>query len=181
MRFFDIILSFFGLILLLPLLILIFFIIFFTTGSPLFFQNRVGLNLKVFVLVKFRTMKIGTTEAGTHLVNKKNITLFGNLLRSTKLDEFPQLWNVLIGDISIVGPRPCLFNQKKLINERKKRGIFNVRPGITGLAQIKGITMSKPNLLAKTELTMIKKMNLFNYFYYILITFSYIFKRKKKT
>jgi lipopolysaccharide/colanic/teichoic acid biosynthesis glycosyltransferase len=180
MRFFDIILSLFGLILLLPLLIIIFFIILFIARYPLFFQNRVGLNQKLFVLVKFRTMKIGTREAGTHLINRTNITSFGKLLRFIKFDEFPQLWNVLKGDMSIVGPRPCLFNQKKLINERKKRGIFKVRPGITGIAQIKGLSMSQPVLLAKTELKMIKKMNLVNYFYYILITFFYILKLKKK-
>jgi lipopolysaccharide/colanic/teichoic acid biosynthesis glycosyltransferase len=75
--------------------------------------------------------------------------------------------------MSLVGPRPCLFNQKKLINERKKRGVFKVRPGITGLAQIKGITMQTPTLLAKTDKKMIKNMSLYNYFYYI---FKTIFK-----
>jgi lipopolysaccharide/colanic/teichoic acid biosynthesis glycosyltransferase len=79
--------------------------------------------------------------------------------------------------MSLVGPRPCLVNQSKLINERKKKGIFKIRPGITGLAQIKGITMKTPTLLAKTDLEMIKKLNVFNYFYYILATMILIFKK----
>jgi lipopolysaccharide/colanic/teichoic acid biosynthesis glycosyltransferase len=123
-------------------------------------------------------MKIGTLSAGTHLVNPSNITYLGHFFRKFKIDELPQLWNVLIGDMSFVGPRPCLPNQRRLINERKKRGIFKVRPGITGLSQINNITMARPRLLAKTDLRMIKKMNLFFYFYYILITFLFFFKKK---
>ena len=88
-----------------------------------------------------------------------------------------QLWNVLIGDMSLVGPRPCLFNQRTLINERIKRGIFKIKPGITGLAQIKGIAMKNPTLLAKTDLEMIKHFNVFNYLYYILATILLIFKK----
>jgi len=79
--------------------------------------------------------------------------------------------------MSLVGPRPCLLNQKKLINERKKRGVFKIRPGITGLAQTKGINMKNPTLLAKTDLEMIKQLNVFNYFYYILVTIILIFKK----
>jgi lipopolysaccharide/colanic/teichoic acid biosynthesis glycosyltransferase len=123
-------------------------------------------------------MKIGTSSSGTHLINSLNITWFGSFLRKFKLDELPQLFNVLIGDMSLVGPRPCLPNQKKLIIERKKRRVFNVRPGITGLAQVLGIDMSTPSLLAKTDSKMIKKMNLFDYFYYIFVTLLLIFKKK---
>jgi lipopolysaccharide/colanic/teichoic acid biosynthesis glycosyltransferase len=79
--------------------------------------------------------------------------------------------------MSLVGPRPCLLNQNNLINERKKRGVFKVRPGITGLSQIKGITMKTPTLLAKTDLEMIKQLNVFNYFYYIGVTMFMIFKK----
>ena len=177
-RLLDIIFSFLSLILFFPLFILILFVGFFDTGLPLFIQKRVGLNLKNFTLIKFRTMKIGALSAGTHLIDLSNITCFGYLLRKFKLDELPQLLNVLMGHLSIVGPRPCLPNQKRLIIERKKRGIFKVKPGITGLAQISGINMKTPTLLAKTDLKMINKMNLYSYFYYILYTLLLILKNK---
>lgn len=177
-RLIDIIISFLSLLLLFPLLVLIFLIGLLDTGSPIFKQKRVGLNLKIFTLIKLRTMKIGTPSVGTHLTNSSNITYLGSFLRKFKLDELPQLLNVLLGDMSLVGPRPCLLNQKKLISERKKRGVFKVKPGITGLAQISKINMQTPKLLAKTDLQMIKKLNLFNYFYYILATILLIFKKK---
>jgi O-antigen biosynthesis protein WbqP len=176
-RLFDIFFSLVCIIFLMPFFFLILFIGFLDTGSPLFYQTRVGLNLKRFVLIKFRTMKLNTKSEGTHLVDKSAITSFGYLLRITKLDELPQLWNVLKGDMSLVGPRPCLANQKKLIIERQKRGVFKVTPGITGLAQIKGIDMSRPTLLAKIDSEMIGKMNFFYYFYYVLITPILIFKK----
>ena len=169
-RFFDLILSLFGLLILLPVLLLIFIIGLFENGSPIFKQKRVGINEKLFLLIKFRTMHKNTESVATHLVNESMITKFGSFLRRTKLDELPQLFNVLIGDMSLVGPRPCLVNQTRLINERKKRGIFNVKPGITGLAQISGISMKTPLLLAKTDMKMIKNLNILRYFYYILKT-----------
>lgn len=178
MRTLDIILSLIGLILLFPLMFLVYILNLMIYGSPLFFQERIGYNLKIFTLVKFRTMKIGTRNAATHLIDKKSITVFGKLLRSLKIDELPQLWNVLIGEMSIVGPRPCLVTQKKLINERYKRGVFKMKPGITGLSQIKGLTMSNPILLAKTDFQMMKKMSLINYFCYIFLTLSSIIKLK---
>ena len=169
-RFFDFLFSFLGLLLLFPLLISIYFINLIDTGSPLFTQKRVGQNLRSFQLIKFRTMPMNTRSAGTHLVKNIKFTFFGHFLRRSKIDEIPQLLNVLLGDMSLVGPRPCLFNQRKLINERKKRGVFKVRPGITGLAAINGIDMKTPTLLAKTDQKMIKNMSLYNYFYYILKT-----------
>ena len=107
-------------ILFFPLLTLIFFVEFLDNGFPLFIQKRVGLNLKSFSLIKFRTMKIGTLSAGTHLIDSLNITCFGHFLRKFKLDELPQLLNVLIGHMSLVEHRPCFPNQKRLIIERKK-------------------------------------------------------------
>ena len=175
-RIFDFFFSLIGLIFLSPLLILIFLIGLFENGSPLFIQKRVGYNLKSFSLIKFRTMPMGVRSAGTHLIKDIKLSSFGNFLRRTKLDEIPQLFNVLFGDMSLVGPRPCLFNQRKLISERKKRSVFKVRPGITGLAQISGINMKTPTLLAKTDQKMIKNMNLYNYFYYIFKTIFKIIK-----
>ena len=176
-RLLDFFFSLFGIFILSPLLILLLIVGLFDSGSPLFKQTRVGLHQKPFTLIKFRTMPLGTKSAATHLVKNLKLSFFSIFLRKTKLDEIPQLWNVLIGEMSLVGPRPCLLNQKKLINERKKRGVFKKRPGITGLAQIKGITMKNPTLLAKTDLEMIKQLNVFNYFYYILVTMILIFKK----
>ncbi len=170
LRFFDFFFSLFGLIFLFPLLVLIFLISLFDSGSPLYIQKRVGQNLKSFLLIKFRTMPINTKYTATHLIRNIKLTLFQNFLRQTNLDEIPQLLNVFLGHMSLVGPRPCLLNQKKLISERKKRNVFTVRPGITGLAQISGITMKTPILLSKTDLKMIKQMNFYYYFYYILVT-----------
>ena len=172
-RFFDFLFSLIGLIVLLPLLVFVFFIGLFDSGSPLFIQSRVGQNFKSFSLIKFRTMPVGVRSAGTHLIKDIKLSSYGYFLRRTKLDEIPQLLNVLKGDMSLVGPRPCLFNQRRLISERKKRGVFKVRPGITGLAAINGIGMKTPTLLAKTDQKMIKDMSLYNYFYYI---FKTIFK-----
>jgi O-antigen biosynthesis protein WbqP len=169
-RIFDFFLSLIGLIFLSPLLILLWLIGLFENGSPLFIQKRVGCNLKSFSLIKFRTMPMGVRSVGTHLIKDIKLSSFGYFLRRKKIDEIPQLLNVLKGDMSLVGPRPCLFNQKKLINERKKRGVFKVRPGITGLAPINGIDMKTPTLVAKTDQKMIKNMSLYNYFYYIFRT-----------
>jgi O-antigen biosynthesis protein WbqP len=175
-RLHDIVFSIIGIILLIPFLIIFLIISWFDTGVPLYIQKRVGLNLKSFNLIKFRTMKIGTASKGTHLVSKSSITSVGYFFRKYKIDELPQLFNVLIGDMSIVGPRPCLINQKKLVFERKKRGIFKVRPGITGLAQVSGITMATPTLLAKTDYKMIKKYNLYNYYFFLYISLTFLKK-----
>ena len=169
-RFFDIFFSLIGLVFLSPLLFLIFLISLFDNGSPLFIQKRVGYNLKSFFLIKFRTMPVDVRSAGTHLIKNIELSNFGYFLRRTKIDEIPQLLNVFLGNMSLVGPRPCLFNQRKLISERKKRGVFKVRPGITGLAQINSINMKTPTLLAKTDQKMIKEMSIYKYFYYIFRT-----------
>lgn len=176
-RLFDFFFSLMGLIILSPLIILVWTIGLFENGSPLFKQSRVGYKQKTFLLLKFRTMDKDTKNAATHLVNTSMITPFGFFLRRTKIDEIPQLFNVLLGDMSIVGPRPCLLNQKKLIAERKKRGVYKVKPGITGLAQISGVNMKTPTLLAKLDLEMIKGMNLYNYFMYVIKTIIIIFRK----
>ncbi|WP_423895835.1 sugar transferase [Candidatus Pelagadaptatus aseana] len=170
LRLFDIIFSFTGLVLLSPILVLLTIIGIFDTGSPLFRQSRVGRHKQPFTLVKFRTMKPNTESVATHLVDSSTITKFGHFLRRTKLDELPQLWNVLIGEMSLVGPRPCLLNQLELIAEREKQDIFKVRPGITGLAQINKIDMSTPEKLAEVDKIMIEELSVYKYFHYILMT-----------
>lgn len=169
-RLFDVLFALLGLTLGLPVLVLLWLIGLWDTGSPLFRQQRVGRNQRPFVLVKFRTMRPHTASVATHLADASAITPFGRFLRRTKLDELPQLWNVFKGEMSLVGPRPCLFNQVVLIAERAVRGVFDVRPGITGLAQVKGIDMSNPRFLAETDAQMIKTLSFFNYFKYILLT-----------
>jgi lipopolysaccharide/colanic/teichoic acid biosynthesis glycosyltransferase len=169
-RLIDMLASFFGLVFALPILLVVYFIGLFDTGSPIFLQERVGMDKKPFILVKFRTMSVDTQSVASHLSSSASITKLGKFLRKTKLDELPQLWNVLKGEMSLVGPRPNLFNQEELIQARDAKNIYSVRPGITGLAQIQNIDMSTPEKLAKTDSIMIKKMSLKNYFLYIVKT-----------
>lgn len=169
-RFFDFIFSFFGILFLWPIGMILYVIGFFDTGSPIFKQERVGKHQKPFILYKFRTMKTGSKSVATHLANKSDITSFGAFLRRTKLDELPQLINVIKGEMSLVGPRPNLYNQSELIEERAKRGVYNYLPGITGLAQIREIDMSTPALLAEIDAEMVARLSIINYFKYIFAT-----------
>lgn len=169
-RFFDLLFSTLGLMLGSPVLLGLTLIGLFDTGSPLFRQQRVGRNKKPFTLVKFRTMKPDTASVASHLADASSITPFGRFLRRTKLDELPQLWNVLKGEMSLVGPRPCLFNQQELITEREQRGVLDARPGITGLAQVNDIDMSTPKLLAETDARMLASLTIGAYFRYIFQT-----------
>lgn len=169
-RLFDIVLSLIGLLLAFPVFVVIFILGFIDTGSPLFRQKRVGRHQQPFILVKFRTMKVQTAHVATHLASKSSITPLGRILRRIKLDELPQLWNVLKGEMSLVGPRPCLYSQQELIDQREQRGVFNVRPGITGLAQINEIDMSTPELLAQTDAKMISEFSSKAYFHYLMLT-----------
>ena len=169
-RLLDFLFSLFGLLLALPFLVILYIIGLFDTGSPIFMQERVGRNKKPFTLVKFRTMTVDTASVASHLASTASITPFGGFLRKTKLDELPQLWNVLKGEMSLVGPRPGLFNQEELTQARDAQNVFDVRPGITGLAQVNEIDMSTPELLAKTDREMIDTLTIGNYFKYILMT-----------
>jgi len=171
-RVFDFVFSLLGLVVGFPVLLVLMIIGFFDTGSPIFRQVRVGRNQRPFTLVKFRTMKVDTASVATHLASSTSVTRFGRFLRKTKLDELPQLWNVLKGEMSLVGPRPGLLNQDELTDERAKRGVFDVRPGITGLAQVDEIDMSTPALLAETDQKMIQSLTVAAYFKYILMTVS---------
>ena len=166
----DFFAAFFGLLLLWPILLIVTIIGLFDTGSPIFIQTRVGKYKKPFKLIKFRTMSVETKSVASHLANHASITKLGNFLRKTKIDELPQLINVLKGDMSLVGPRPNLFNQEVLIKERDTLGVYDVLPGVTGLAQVQNIDMSTPKLLAETDKKMIDTLNLQSYFKYILMT-----------
>lgn len=171
-RILDFLFSIAGLLLGAPVLLAIYLVGLFDTGSPIFRQERVGRDQRPFTLVKFRTMRPDTASVASHLADASAITRLGIFLRRTKLDELPQLWNVLKGEMSLVGPRPCLFNQSELIAERHSRAVFKVRPGITGLAQINNIDMSTPKLLAETDAQMLQRMSLTLYFKYIFMTIA---------
>lgn len=154
----------------LPLLLVIYLLGLWDTGTPLFRQVRVGRYQQPFTLVKFRTMQVKTASVASHLASASSITKLGSFLRKTKLDELPQLWNVLKGEMSLVGPRPNLFNQEELIAERAKRGVYDARPGITGIAQVNDIDMSVPKLLAETDARMLSDMRISLYFKLIFQT-----------
>ena len=169
-RILDLIISSLGLLIFLPIILFLLLVCLLDTGSPIFRQERLGRNQAPFILIKFRTMIINTPYVASHLVSSDAVTQLGHFLRRTKLDELPQLLNVLRGDMSLIGPRPGLINQTDLTNARAKLGVFNVRPGITGLAQVSGIDMSTPELLAKIDADMIASMSIKNYFRYIFLT-----------
>lgn len=173
LRFFDIFISISLLIVLFPILIIILLLSFFDTGSPLFIQKRVGKHLQTFKLIKFRTFPVKeTNNTPTHLADFGSVSPIGHFLRKSKLDELPQLWNVLLGQMSLVGPRPCLLNQEELIAYRRELNVFQVLPGITGLAQTQRIDMSTPQYLAEIDAKMIQDMSIPSYFKYLLLTFA---------
>lgn len=141
-RILDFILTFFGFIVLSPLLLIIIIAIKIDSRGPIFFiQKRVGKDKSYFNIYKFRTMRTDTpSDMPTHLLENpdKYITRVGKILRKTSLDELPQLWNIMVGHMSIIGPRPALWNQYDLIEERDKYGANKIRPGLSGWAQING-------------------------------------------
>jgi len=151
-RGFDVIVAFGLLLLTWPIILIAALIVRLESpGRGFFAQERVGLKESVFVCYKLRSMAVGTKNVGTHEVSEASITRIGGMLRKTKLDELPQLWNVIKGDMSLVGPRPCLPTQDEVIEERRKRGVYRIRPGITGLSQIEGVDMSTPEKLAELD------------------------------
>lgn len=142
-----------------------------SSGPGIFAQERVGQNGKTFICYKFRTMKAGTKQAGTHEMTADAITGIGAFLRKTKIDELPQVWNLLRGELSLVGPRPGLPVQTKLTEERQAHGVFSVLPGITGLAQINGVDMSDPERLARMDAQYIAQRGLLLDLKIVLATF----------
>ena len=148
----DIAVSLAILILLWPLILLLAILIRVeSSGNPFFGQRRLGRGEKPFTIWKLRTMRDGTPHLGTHEVGVDAHTRMGTFLRRTKLDELPQAFNILLGHMSLVGPRPCLPGQAAVIAARRRLDVFGARPGVTGLAQIRGIDMSRPDELAATD------------------------------
>lgn len=171
-RLLDICLALVLLCLLFPAIAILLAIIILKSGWPgLFVQQRVGRLQKIFSCYKFRTMRNDTHNLPSHMVDKAAITDEGKFLRKYKLDELPQLFNVLMGDMSFVGPRPCLPQQTELIEARHSRGIYNLFPGITGLAQINLIDMSEPALLAEYDALYLERQSLLLDLKILLATF----------
>ena len=160
------------LMLMLPIMVFASLLIFVEDGLPIFFrQERLGKNKKIFTIYKIRTMKNDAPQLGTHAVSKNFLLKIGKFIRKIKLDEFPQLINVIIGDINLVGPRPGLVTQEILSSERDKKNIFNIKPGITGLAQILGYDMSNPKKLSEIDMIYMKKKSKYVDFMILLGTF----------
>lgn len=172
-RLFDLALALLALALALPLMVAItLWVRLDSAGPALFRQQRVGRHGRLFHIHKFRTMRVRSSQAGPLITvaGDARVTRAGRWLRRTKLDELPQLWNVLRGDMSLVGPRPGLFNQQELLQARAAHGVYAARPGITGLAQVSGIDMSTPELLAQTDARMLANLTVAAYFKYIVQT-----------
>lgn len=129
-------------------------------GPGLFWQPRVGRDGRIFHCVKFRTMATGTKSLGTHLVSSAAVTRVGRFLRVTKLDELPQAWNILRGEMTLIGPRPCLPNQTELVAARHAVGALDITPGITGWAQVHGIDMADPDRLAEWDRAYIDNLSI---------------------
>lgn len=175
-RIFDLISSLVGIIVLSPIILIVAIVVKITSPGPILFsQRRIGKDNKEFKIYKFRTMKIDTPNLPTHLLEKPEqwITPVGKFLRRTSLDELPQLWNILNGEMSVVGPRPALYNQKDLITLRTEKKIHKLVPGLTGWAQING----------RDELPIPKKVQLDeeylkrkSFFFDIKIIFMTVFK-----
>ena len=141
-----------GLILILPFMLIASLLIFFEYGFPVFFkQKRNSLNKKTFTIFKIRTLKRNAPQVGTHEIEDRHKLTVGSIVRALKLDEFPQLLNVIRGDLNLIGPRPGLESQLALEEARMVQGVFETKPGITGLAQVLGYDMSTPEMLAEVD------------------------------
>ena len=164
-RFIDIILSFSGIVLLVGLFLIIAAVIFVDDPGPVLFkQKRVGKGKSYFNILKFRTMKLNTPkDTPTHLLENPDqyITRIGRFLRKSSLDELPQIWNIFIGNMSIIGPRPALWNQYDLIAERDKYGANDIQPGLTGWAQIHGRDELEIKEKARLDGEYVEKIGLF--------------------
>ena len=170
-----------GLFFLAPVILLASISILFDDGYPILFkQTRVGLNKKNFTIYKLRTMKKHAPSLGTHEVNSSLYLASSNILRKLKIDELPQLLNVIKGDLNLIGFRPGLVNQDKLNHARNKSGIFNYMPGITGLAQVTGYDMSNPEALSKIEKYYYENKSLKIDFQILICTFTGAFQLKLK-
>ena len=179
-RILDILFSIIGIaVFAIPALLIYFAILLSSNGKILYWSNRIGKVNKIFTMPKFRTMRINTPEVATHLLENPTLYLtpIGGFLRKSSLDELPQLWCILIGDMSFVGPRPALFNQNELIKLRTECGVHELMPGLTGWAQINGrdgLTITEKVLLDKFYL---ENQSIIFDLKIIILTLIKVFKR----
>lgn len=161
-----------GLLIISPFLFFAAIAIIIEDGMPvLFIQERIGKSKSIFKIIKIRTLKIEAPNTGTHELENEYKLKCGKLIRKIKLDEFPQLFNVLKGDINLIGPRPGLVSQIDLMQSRNAKGIYEIKPGITGLSQVLGYDMSDPTKLAEIDKMYIQKQSLYLDFLILLSTF----------
>ena len=180
-RLFDIVLAIILLIVLSPVLLLIALLVRISSRGPAIFkQERVGLKGKKFTLYKFRTMSVSCPSASTKKLKNREeyITVVGRFLRITSLDELPQLFNILKGEMSFVGPRPVIAREKRLVQERKKRNVYEVKPGVTGLAQIHGRDYLPPIKKARLDARYVHKSSIFIDILIILRTAVMVIRRE---
>jgi O-antigen biosynthesis protein WbqP len=161
-----------GLLIISPFLFFAALAIIIEDGMPIFFiQKRVGKDQIIFKIIKMRTLKTEAPDTGTHQLDEKYQLNCGKILRKLKLDEFPQLINVIKGDINLVGPRPGLLSQSELTKNRLAKDIYNIKPGITGLSQVLGYDMSDPLKLAEIDKVYIDNQSYFIDFLILVATF----------
>ena len=172
-RFLDFLIAALLAVLTLPLVGVLLILVWIDTRTmPLFAQYRVGRDERPFLMFKIRTMQLGTLQAPTHSVGTSAITRSGAFLRRYKLDELPQLWNVVVGHMALVGPRPCLPSQKELIQARRQGDVFSVRPGITGQAQVAGVDMSALDRIVQEDTDYVRRRNLSSDIRLLRLTFD---------
>lgn len=179
-RYFDLMIALVVIFILCVPIVIVTILVFSTSkGSILFWSNRVGKNGKIFSMPKFRSMRIDAPEIASHLLNNpdKWVTPFGGFLRRSSLDELPQLWSILKGDMSFVGPRPALYNQSDLIKLRKDAGITKLLPGLTGWAQVNGRDELTISDKVKFDLEYLNKQSLSFDIYILWLTFIRVLKK----
>lgn len=179
-RLFDLATSFLALTIFLPLIILVALLVKFTsTGPSLYWSSRVGRRNNIFRMPKFRTMQVGTPTVATHLLSDSDqyLTPVGSFLRKSSLDELPQLWSILVGDMSFVGPRPALFNQDDLIALRTQNGVDKLLPGLTGWAQVNGRDELSIPVKVQYEVEYLQKQSLWFDIWILCLTFLKVVRR----
>ncbi len=170
-RCFDVSLTVGLIVLLFPLMLVIGVLCHMHFKSVWYVQPRIGLFAKPFNIYKFRSLPPTTPLVPTHLIPQDKLSWFSLFIRNSRIDELPQLINVLRGEMSLVGPRPCLENQSLIIKSRESNGIFHLKPGLTGLSQLMSVDMSDPVLLAEHDSALLNNFGLSKYFCILIATF----------